>query len=389
MGTRPSPRLRPGLVATVVLVATSSLVGCTDPVAADDSTRLAWRRVHLPDDREPSVLAHGTGEDVLVASDGSVDGKTPPRLLRYGHNVWEPVHVRTDSFYGRRTMWHDLARSRHHLYGFGGRSGGAHGIPRWTAWSGHLDGDPDLREQPQEFETFGGPKGGGLTAVVAGASIAPTLIGSRVSDSGAGLDVAMWRLRGQTWVRGSSRGTPLAATDEQQPSAHDADSWGDRIVIAGSVTSFGAGVRTHPVAWLTAGPEGEWMQIDLPSASDDLAEAQSVSCAPERRCLVVGHDSDRLVAWWIASNGTPSSIEVPDVRLGRGPLDLFARVGPGHHIIGVGSVEASSSRLLLDTGGHWSSVDLPDKGMTDALVTHGRLWLASGAHLWTAPLPGS
>jgi hypothetical protein len=380
-------RLTSGAGAALLVVVAATACTSTDPEGQQPAPRVAWSAVRLPDGFEPSLLAPGPDDTVLVAANGS--GRGGPRLLQIGGAVTEAVPVAPASFYGRRAVWRGMASAGRRVYAFGGRSGGAHGNVRWTAWSGTLGTSGRLAEDVQDFETFGGPAAGGLAQMVAPAAGPPVLVGSRVSNTGAGLDIALWTYDDGRWVRGPSSGTPLAADDEQQPSAHAMARRGDGLLIAGSITSYGDGVHTRPAIWTAPGPSGPWAPTVLAAADGDVAEAESAACDAEGRCVVAGYAGDRLAAWTVSPTGSVTAVDLPAVPAGPGRVEVAADEGSGLVAVAVGGPDDSDSHLVVDTGATWREVEVPAGALTGLAVTDGSLWLATtapaGAQLWTAP----
>ncbi|CAI9412655.1 hypothetical protein [Nocardioides sp. T2.26MG-1] len=380
--------------AGVVVLLAAVTAACTSTGSPEPPPRVAWSAVRLPAGFAPSLLAPGpagqgdpgeTGDTVLVAEDGS--SRHPPRLLELDGDATAAVPVVAASFYGRRTVWGGIATAGRRVYAFGGRSGGAHGNVRWTAWSGTLGPSGRLAEDVQDFETFGGPAAGGLAQIVAPAAGPPLLVGSRVSDTGAGLDIAVWAFDDGRWVRRPSAGTPLAADDEQQPSASAITRRGDGLLIAGSITSFGDGVHTRPAIWSSPGSGGPWTRTVLPAPDDEVAEAEAAACDPDGRCLVAGYAGERLAAWTVSAAGAVAAIDLPDVPAGPAAVEIGAYARAGLAAVTVADPDGGS-QVLVDSGSGWRELEVPSGTVTGFAVTERALWLVTaapaGARLWTA-----
>jgi hypothetical protein len=268
------------------------------------------------------------------------------------------------------------------LFAFGGRSGGAHGMTRWTAWSGAAD--DGLHEDVQDFETFGGPSSGGLVGIIAPAGGPPLLVGSRVSDQGSGLDVAIWQYDDRTWVRRPSSGA-LAASDEAQPAAHGVSVRGRGVVIVGSVTTFRDGVRTRPAIWTSTTGDGPWTMTVLPTDGGDPAEADSAACDPDGGCLIAGYAGHDLAAWTLSTTGAISTAEAPVTPAGPTPVRIRTSYASGRFGVAV-SDPAGGGHVLTESSGRWSELDLPSTADISVAQTADSLWLVaacpSGACLW-------
>jgi hypothetical protein len=392
-------RLRSGVAAVALLGATAT--ACTsapreplpDPgsQAAASPAGMAWSVVELPAGFAASLLVPGPDGGVLVAADGDADGRRGPRLLEVGGGEVRPVPVRAASFYGRRMVWHTIATRGGRVYAVGGRSGGAHGITRWSAWSGTLGPRGRLAEDVQDFETFGGPDAGGLSQLVAPAGHPPILLGSRVSDAGAGLDIALWDDAGGRWLRRPSTGTDLAASDEQQPIGGALALRGAGLLIAGSITSFDGGVRTQAAIWTAPTTEGPWTSHLLPGTGDPASAAVSATCAREGRCLVAGYAGERLAAWTVSATGETSAVDLPAVPVGPTAATVAADCRDGVCVIVVRDPSHDEGHLLARAGGAWREVAPPPGTLGAVATVGGTLWVATGSaagpRLWTTPVP--
>ncbi len=373
-------------------VAAVVLAGCTGGTSArrapSDTVTVAWTRIRLPEAGSPSLLANGPEDSVLVGVDGDSGGQSPPQVLRLRAGRSQPVPVQARTYYGRRAVWGALASGGRALYAFGGRSGGAHGNTRWSAWAGR----EALEEEPQAFETFGGPKAGGL-AGLAVVGDRPVLLGSHVGADGTGLDVAVWTRSGSRWARRDSRGTPLAASDDAQPSAHAIVARGSGLLVAGSLTELGPRPRTVPAAWTATAPEGAWTRLELVGAHQPVAEAHAAACTRAETCLVVGDDGGRLVGWQLSSGGGVTAAHLP--RLAVDPEHLavaFAGRADGDDRFALAvATPGGGSRVLVGGDGRWREVTGPPGAMTSWVVVDRTMWSVtsqdSRSGLWSAPIP--
>jgi hypothetical protein len=298
-------------------------------------------------------------------------------VLRLRAGRWEPVPVRARTFYGRRAVWGGLIAVGRDLYAFGGRSGGAHGNTRWSAWAGHSA----LEEEPQTFETFGGPRAGGLSDVAA-AGHRPVLLGSRLGADDAGLDVAVWTRSAPRWDRHDSAGTPLAADDDVQPSAHALVARGPGLLAAGSLTELSASPRMVPAIWTAPAPEGPWTRVVLPGARGPVGEAYAAACGPGGSCLVVGTDDGHLRGWEVSPDGDVTDAHLPSATVEQ---VVVASAGPGEYA--VAAAQDGETRLLLGRADRWRAVTGPAGAATALAVVDGSVWAVTSDGLWSAARP--
>lgn len=295
-------------IAGIVLVA---LAGCS-------SVDEGWTEVPLPDDVTASHLLVADGRLVV----GGSIGEHPALLVADDDGVPQPVDVAASSFYGEVARWTSIVADGEALYALGGRTGGGHGSPRWSTWSGDLDGLAEGAEQGREV--FGGWRGGGLVGMAVLDGV-PVIVGGRTGD-GPGLDIALWLPDGDAWVEQPSAGTPLAATADELPFAADVTTVGDRLLIAGFVQRLAGGrVTTTPAVWLGR-PLGSWERIDLPVEAA-VAAADAASCDLAGRCVVTGHADDLLVAWEIEA-GQVERIELPELPVATALPAVLTASGP-------------------------------------------------------------
>ncbi|WP_395693147.1 hypothetical protein [Nocardioides sp.] len=378
-------RGRYGAPLTLALVAAAlqTATACEGARTPDpDPVRPAWTAVELPEGFRPALLAATDDGSVVVASNGAGDGRPGPRLVELRDGGVTPVPVRPASYYGRRAVWTAIATDGRRLYAVGRRSGGAHGIPRWTAWAGTLGSSAGLTEEVQPFTTFGGAQAGGLSGVVAPVDGPALLVGSWVTAAGTGLDVALWEHHGRRWMRRAPTDVALAATDRQQPAAHGIVRRGAGLLVVGAVTAFRPEVRTGPAIWTSPGAAGPWTEVALPGAAELVGEAQSASCAADGGCVVGGQEGGHLAVWTVSPAGAVADASVPDIDVPEGAAVVVA--GDGSLL-----VTGAHPRLLLRRGDSWTEAELPAGPATGLSVSESTLWVLGGAGddlgLWRAP----
>jgi hypothetical protein len=219
-------------------------------------------------------------------------------------------------------------------------------------WSGSTQ---RVEEHPLPFETFGGPRSGGLAGVALGSSNA--LVVGSWDDGGPGLDAAVWGVSGTTWERRgkTSRALASTATELVQPAAAAVTSTG--VYLVGSTTDLGGDhVVLGATAWTALHPDGPWTRVDLP-ATTTSSRATGLSC-DGRGCWVVGLDGDAVVLW-----------RLDEARARRVTLPRDAPASPGRvaavaavsgEVWVATSVRARSQLLRRDASGSWTVFDGPE-----------------------------
>jgi hypothetical protein len=341
---------------------------------------MRWAAADLPVGTSPLLVRAAEGV-VLVAT------RTGERASMYrvagpggGRGAGPPAAVRLEphSVYAPDARWVDLATDGSRVLALGRASGGAHGLPRWTVW----DGTPTrLVEQPQPFETFGGPRSGGLAAVGLGREA--VLVGTW-DDGGPGLDASVWtKASPMVWERLPATAV-LASTGRLLPQPA-AVAWSStRLLLAGSVTELGEGsVVTHASVWTAPTARGPWTRHDLPTRSTS-ARATGAACAGAT-CWVVGLDGDDPSAWEVAPEAV-TRVPLPEVPLTPGAPPAVS-VAAGSAWVAVAGRDHTV--LALRQGGGWLSVQGPPGRPVSLASSPGRLVLvtgtAAGTRLWTAP----
>ena len=317
------------------------------------------------------LVATRTGERASmyrVAGPGAASSATPA-----------PVTLVPLSVYAPGARWVDLATDGSRVLAVGRASGGAHGLPRWTVW----DGTPErLVERPQPFETFGGPRSGGLAAVGLGRE---AVLAGTWDDDGPGLDARLWtETTAHAWER-LPVASPLASTDRLLPQPAAVAGSTTRLLVAGSVTDLGAGsdVVTRATAWTAPTASGPWTRHDLPTQSSS-ARATGAACAGDT-CWVVGLDGDAPSAWEV----TPAAVTrlpLPEVATTPGLPPVLAVAAGSVWVAMAGRDDVVLSR---QEGSRWVAVQGPPGRPVSLAASPGRLDLvtgtAAGTRLWTAP----
>ncbi|GAA2168719.1 hypothetical protein GCM10009845_32870 [Pedococcus bigeumensis] len=365
------------LVCAVLLCGAVACTGSPAPAAPPAPRPMRWAAADLP--VGTSALLVRAAEGVVLVATRSGERASMYRLATPGAGPPAAVSLEPHGVYAPGARWVDLATDGSRVLAVGRASGGAHGLPRWTVW----DGTPArLVEQPQPFETFGGPRSGGLAAVGLGREA--VLVGTW-DDGGAGLDARLWtKSSPAAWERLPA--TPaLAGTDRLLPQPA-AVAWSStRLLVAGAVTELGEGssVVTRAAVWTAPTARGPWTRHDLP-ASSTSARATGAACAGET-CWVVGLDGEGPSAW-VVTPGAVTRVPLPEVPTtpGAPPAVSVAAGSPWVAVAG-----RDHTVLALRQGGGWVAVQGPPGRPVSLAASPGRLVLvtrtATGTRLWTAP----
>jgi hypothetical protein len=345
--SRSARRLVALAASAVALTGGSACTGSPEPGPTTPRLQLAWQGVTLPDGAEPTSLV-GAGSTVVVAgrSDGAprmfvvADDLAVRRVDLVGHGV-----------YAATANWVDLAVDGPQVLALGRATGGAHGLPRWTVWSGSTT---RVEERPQPFETFGGPRSGGLAGVALGSGSA--LVVGSWDDGGPGLDAAVWGVSGATWERRgkTSRALASTATELVQPAAAAVTSTG--VYLVGSTTDLGGDkVVLGATAWAAPHPDGPWTTVDLP-ATTTSSRATGLSC-DGTGCWVVGLDGEAVVLWRL-DDARARRVTLPrDAPASHGRVAAVAAMS-GQVWVAT-STDGRSQLLRRDASGSWTVFDGP------------------------------
>ena len=309
-------RSRIGFLLALVIM---TVVGCDTDTGTRLNTALPldWHRIDLPADARPT--AFGADRSRLII--GGREGRGPWLATLDADDAITPVPLSKHSPYAFTAEFVSIAIFEGRIAALGNVHGGAHGNSRWTVWTGDTD---RLTEYPQSLETFGGVNGGDLEAIVINKD-GPLITGSyRFGTSG--LDGGIWLPRGQPvgkrWRQPDPTGTDLDTTRSILVSVQTAAADQDQVVLAGSTTELGNGVRQIATVWIR--PDGDhWKRIQLPRPGD-RSEALSLSCwssgAGATGCLIVGTVDGRLAGWMLSGGHATRITGLPEVAVDpRGP----------------------------------------------------------------------
>jgi hypothetical protein len=372
------------LVWVIAALASVVLTGCTTgaPDGRNQARTVAWHRVHLPAGLAPLTVTR-LGHGLLVGA-AAQHASSVPRLLLLGHgDGWSRVPLTPTSYYAHRARWKSVITAGHRIYALGQASGGAHGNPRWTAWSGNPRG---VREDPQPFDTFGG-EGAGVLTGMGFLGRRPVVVGSWTNTT-VGLDVSVWTLSGHTWTRHSSAGSALASDHSALNSVRAVVSAAPGLVLAGSVTTLGGGqVGLVPAIWRASAPTGSWLRLLLPA--DDAGEATGADC-DSSSCLVVGYVGTRLALWSVADLTVERDVSLPAVPVGLNTVSLVGRSGPNRATIM--TTTRGRSRLLTKRAAGWTSAPGPTGTATGWASLSGRTFVVTTrpdgrTALWAGRVP--
>lgn len=354
-------RYRP---ASFVLAVSILVAGC-GPEEASGPPAVPFTEVGLPAEAKPIVLTP-VGDSLLIGvhSDGG-----PGLLRRDASGQTARIAVHPAGMYGAQAFWYSVAADESRIVAIGGKTGGAHGNVRWSAWSGT---DAGLTEQPQPFSTFGGYGGGDLVDAVLTPD-GPGLIGTWQNPT-VGLDIMVWRPEGNYWVRQPVAGTALENTRESLKFPLAAASVGEGAVIAGWELSGG---RQHPAVWRSATGLTDWTMSRLPM-SGRAGAALAVRCA-DSTCLVSGWVDGKLAMWQLrgdkwsrVENVAPVPVAkdedlTPPVEVDGHPVTILPK---GKDLVLAGE----STRPLTGPTGKVTAV--ARVGGTVCVATEDKLWAA-------------
>ena len=333
-------------ISVLVLVVILGLAGCTR--SGGEIER--WELVDLPAGYSPVQLV--STDRGLVVAVHAADPPVPRLLLFDGAGQLAELRLRSSSFYAPISEWRQVAERDGRLAAIAGARGGAHGNVRWTSFLGAAPSG--VAEAVQTFETFGGPGAGGLIGVqyVDGR---PVVVGSW-SSRNVGLDIAVWDLSGQTWVRRTTAAPALVSRAHEQLSARSVSSGVDGLVISGAVTLLRAGRVTTRASLWSSDPIGHrWRRVDLPAdPASAVAEAQAARCF-DAVCVAVGRDGDELALWEVeTTDGAARAVEISPVA----HPELYAAPAPvlwrGQPAAAVPNDRSRTRVVVRDSRGRWS-----------------------------------
>lgn len=355
-------RLRPA----VFLLAVSLVLGGCGPSEPD---AVRFTEVELPAGVKPMVLTP-VGDTLLIGVRREGQRVVPGLLRRAADGTVSDVKVRPAGMYGEQAFWYSIAADTSHIVAIGGKTGGAHGNVRWSAWDGSAAG---LVEKPQPFSTFGGYGGGDLVDAVL-TPHGPALIGTWQNPA-VGLDIMVWLLDGRYWVRRPVAGTALENKKESLKFPLAASGVGDGTVIVGWELSGG---RQHPAAWRATSGVTNWTMTRLPSGR--AGAALSVSCA-DTTCTAAGWVDGNLALWTLSGTTWTRVQGVPRVPVAQN-TDLAPPVAVAGHPAEV--LNKGGQVVLADT------ITRPLTGPTGKVVASARvgqtLYVATEDRLWQADL---
>ncbi|WP_262850032.1 hypothetical protein [Mumia quercus] len=324
-----------------------------------------WEAEALPGRLRP-VVATTDGTRLVVSGGAGSGDDAEPRLLLRGERGWEDVRLTPETGYGRVASLVELAVAPDgSVVALGNATGGAHLMPRWTAWSGTLD---RVDEKPQVFETFGGPSAGGL-AGVASAPVA-TVIGSWAT-SPSRLSPAVWREDGGRWLRRTDVGAFADRGDVQALPAAVAATEAHVVVVGTETTTDAAGTRQAAVAWRTS-DLGRWERFPLtdPAGSGVSSGATDVSCAADG-CVVAGWVGPRLAGWRLDRQGV-ERLRPPPVAVE--PYVARPRAAYDGSCVALAAGQESRDLVASTDGVRWRAMPVPQPEVTDLALVGGRLF---------------
>ena len=359
-------RVRPARILLAVLLVVAGC-GPDQATGTDSPAAVRFDEVPLPAGVAPLVLTP-MGDALLIGvrRDGG-----PGLLRRDAAGTLSDVAVRPAGMYGEQAYWYSIVADESQLVAIGGKTGGAHGNVRWSAWRGSAAG---LAEQPQPFSTFGGYGAGDLVDAVLTAD-GPALVGTWQNPS-VGLDIMVWRPAGEYWERQPVAGTALENARESLKFPLAATGAGAGALIVGWEL---AGGRQRPAVWRAASGVTGWRMTRLPDAGHAGA-AVSASCTGST-CTVAGWVDGSLALWELRAGRWSRVRPVPPVAVSPNQ-DLAAPVSVDGH---PAELLQDGSRVVL-AGSSARPVSGPS-GPVVATARVGRtLYVATKDKLWQAEL---
>ncbi len=355
--------------ARFLLAALLVLAGC----GADDPgepTAVRFTEVELPGGAKPVVLTQ-VGDTLLIGVRHDGRPVVPGLLRRDPDGTLAEIAVDPAGMYGQQAFWYSIAADGQRIVAIGGKTGGAHGNVRWSAWSGSRTG---VAEQPQPFSTFGGYGAGDLIDAVLTPE-GPALVGTWQNPA-VGLDIMIWEPEGRYWVRRPSAGTALENTRESLKFPLAATGVDKGILIAGWELADG---RQRPAVWRSESGGTGWDLTRLPD-SGRAGAASAVRCT-DSTCTVAGWVDGELALWRLRDATWTRVPDVPAVEVAQDE-DLAPPV----------DVEGRPTEIL-DDGSHVvlaGATTRPAEGPTGEVTATARvgrtLYVAAGDRLWQAEI---
>lgn len=321
-----------------------------------------WQELAVPGVDSPATVVATDGE--LWVGGEAANGT--PALARGDGETWTTITVTPSSTYGREAnLFSVMVGPDGQPRALGIATGGQHLNPRFTVWT--FDGQA-LVEQPQTFETFGGPAAGRITAILSTPS-GPRILGTWSPD-GRVVGTMLWSLHGTEWRRDVTEA--LLSSPQRQILAQAIDVHRGGVVLVGSISTFGTGdpLSKAAVHWQTT--DGAWRFALLDDqGSGRWGALTDVDCTDDGCVAVGGRNLDgaasTVVLCPVARQGDVTACaNVPGTTYQ--PSDgraLLATTGRAALV-----VDAISGRVHIYTGESWEEAARPP-GRPLAIETHG------------------
>jgi len=323
-----------------------------------------WQAEALPGRLRPAVVTTN-GTDLVVSGGAGTGDDAEPRLLVRAGTGWEDVPLEPRTGYGEVASLVELAVAPDGgVVALGNATGGAHLMPRWTAWSGTLG---RVGEEPQVFETFGGPSAGGLAGVTS--SPVAAVVGSWAT-SPERLSPAVWSQDGPRWDRRTDVGEFADRGDVQALPAAVAATTSFVVVVGTETTTDTTGTRQDAVAWRTRDLQ-EWERLPLRGRPGVSSGATDLACGP-RACVVAGWVGDRLTAWRVDAR---AARRLPLPRVAVEPYVARPRAAYDGACTAVAAGQESRDLVASADGKRWTTRPVPRAEVTDLAIDGGRLYV--------------
>ena len=340
--------------------------GTNQPPGTDQPTVLSgWQRVALPGGLAPSTV-QVAGDELLVGGSVRTGAERSPALARGSTDAgWRSMPLTPATPYGRVAVLISVTGDGRSVEAVGAAHGGAHANFRWTIWTGTPSGVVD---RPQTFETFGGQEAGTLLAVTRDRQ-GPLIVGTW--QGAYGPDAAVWRAKGERWVRQPSPAS-LANTVDRQVAPRTATGQPDgSVVISGSVIQLADGVRQSAAVWRGSGADWELSELSDPGRRSEAWSTACLGSDPgDHGCWSVGSREGKVSVW-----SADERASVPDLVVGDDDAGVIAR---HDEQVVVALSSEGHGRLLIGHAGAWRLYTAPEGVVRGAALVGTRLYLVSG-----------
>jgi hypothetical protein len=335
-----------GLLGALLLLA-----GCSGQGSAPVPHPVRWTKIDLHStDRVLVRGAFACGDDlVVVGATADAAGDTRPAAWRVRALRATPVPLdpHGDPYAREEILTAGACRPDGRMSLFGSKSGGAHGLPRSSAWHERPDGTMVATRNP--FEVFGGPNVGSYGPMAAD-DRGWLMVGTRTTGG------AVWTSRdgGRYRLREGAFGPDSHVLDVRRIDG----GW----VAAGFDVVDG---ELSPRVW-TSPDARHWTGRSLASGPGGLNEAGRLAQEGDGSLTVAGFDADRLTVWdrtgegWRREPALPAGLArlEPD---GGQPAYVTGAVAGSDGLVVTFSDGTHFRAVRRSSAGTWLSEPLPEQ----------------------------